>query len=985
MDSNLNLLNELDNAEIAKSVLCDIDDLANTINQYNSDLTILTQNIRSIYSSNHDDLQITLSQLKFEADIIVLTECRLDANKPIPLLNNYMSYYTLRQFNQNDGVVAYIKNTIQAQVTELNLSHASGLQIYTSELTILGIYRSPSVANADSFIESINNHLETIDLHKNITLIGDININLIVKETENTNQCKNRLNYLNVLSTHGCLPGHCLPTRKDSCLDHVILKLDKTLVSALVVVLQTTVTDHSMVVLGLKNLKNKVTKIIKYKKLFDYDTAYKFLVKTDLSYFNTCNDPITLSTLLIEYIKKAILTNTRTKIIHKNKRILKPWMTSGVLRCIRLRNKMQLKLKIEPYNLVLKITFKRFRNFCTNLIKKTKMLYNKKLIEDSASNPKQLWSTINEITQFKSVKHSSANLLNIALDPTASVNEVNHFFVEIGKSLAETILRSSGSQYTNPTLPNSFTTSFVLLETDNLEVDDILMSLDTNSAAGWDGIPTGFLKRSRDFVVPLITKLANLCFNSGIFPRVFKRSIVTPVHKIGDKDDVNNYRPISVLPCISKIIEKLINNRLINYLNKFNILSPAQYGFRKGISTQKAVKDLSKLIVDNVDKGSKCLTVFLDLKKAFDTVSVPRLVRSLECIGIRGTPLALLESYLHDRTQSVKIENYISDEESVIYGVPQGSVLGPTLFLIYINPLCDLGNSGGQIFSYADDTAIVFSGHSWDAVKSVAEPGLSEIARWLNSNLLTLNTAKTNYICFSHDVRTQPNEEFQLKIHGCADSSNHSCSCPVIQKVACIKYLGIMVDQRLSWHSHIELITGRVRKLIWIFKKLRHLMSPTLLNKIYIALAQSVIAYCIPVWGGATKTKFLDLERAQRSLIKVMYFKQFRYPTTDLYKLCGLLSVRKLYILRLLLDLHSNLPLDKNKLTNRRKHVAPTCPVRSAFAERQYSAQSTFVYNVVNHKLNIYRLLTYECKKTLLNWLESLSYEATESLLKRVT
>jgi hypothetical protein len=960
-----------------RSLECNIEDLKLFLPRSCSNFTVVTQNIRSIYG-NHDDLQLNLSQMNFEADIVVLTECRLNPNKSIPNLNNYTSYYTLRQLNQNDGVVAYVNNNRQAHVTELNLTHASGMQIICSNCTILGIYRSPSTSNADDFLNSISSHLESIASHKNIVIIGDININLIHKTNENTYERNNRLRYLEVLALHGLQPGHKLPTRQNSCLDHVMMKLDEPNRSALVAILHTSVTDHQMVLLNISNMTNSL-KPMKTKSVLDFHAAYKSLITTDISDFAYCSDPNVFADQFISIIKKALQSHTTLKVLHSGDRMLKPWMTTGALKCIRLRNAIQLKLKLSPTNQVLKITFKRYRNFCTNLIRKIKRLYFKKLITDSRT-PKQLWCTVNEISQFKPPKSRNLELLNIMSNPKNSVNYVNNFFSNVGKTLAKEIyLKSPQSQMVDD-FNNHSLNSCVLLETDHHEVDSILMSLESNAAPGWDGISTKFLKQCRSFVVPLITQLANLCFSTGIFPSALKRSIVTPVHKGGDRGVVGNYRPISVLTSTSKILEKIINNRLVNYLSHNKILSDRQYGFRKGRSTQDAIKDLTKFIIDKVDKGEKCITVFLDLKKAFDTVSVPILVRRLESVGIRGTQLAVLKNYLMERIQIVKIENNRSDEESVEYGVPQGSVLGPTLFLVYINQLCNLQNSGGQIYCYADDTAVVFSGRTWLDVQTKAETGLAKIADWLNANLLTLNIDKTHFMCFTPNKRSQPNENFSIKIHGCSIQSN--CLCPEIKKVEYLKYLGVMIDQRLSWHVHLELISERIRKLIWIFIKLRYAMPSELLKKIYISLGQSVITYCIPIWGGATKSKFLYLERAQRALIKVMYFKPYRFPTNQLHDVCGLLSVRRLYILLALLDLHKNLPYDSRKLNLRRNFNVAPCPrIRTVFAERQYSVRSSKLYNKIDKILGIYNKKTFDCKRMITNWLNTLDYDKTENLL----
>jgi hypothetical protein len=985
MNSNLHILQDLDDVLVAGSVLCDIEEVHKHLPAHKPCVDIISQNIRSVYNTNLDDLRITLSQLPSEANVLLLTECRLDHGKQLPIINSYISHCTQFKVNQNDGVVAYIKDNLITRVDELSLIHASGLQITTENLIILGIYRSPSNVKADKFIESLDLFLETIDNKKNIVIVGDININLIIKTSENSDERNNRQKYLEVLSAHGLITGHSLPTRGGSCLDHVFLKLDVNK-SAFVTVLNSSITDHSLVLLRLFGTSVNHLTNPKLKVKIDYNSICKSLMTVDFTRFTSYNDPNIMVNALIDLFRTEIHSNTKIIKLSSQNITLKPWMTKGVLRCIRLRNKMQLKLKIDPHNEILKITFKRFRNYCTNLIRKLKSKYYKKKIDDSSKSSKKFWLTINEITPYKAPKTSNINLLEVCHCPLDAVNRINQYFVSIGKSLADEITSQLGHSHYISNSSNSPVKSFVLLDTDPKEVNCILSNLDSSSACGWDGIPIDLLKLCQAFVSPIISHLANLCFQTGIFPTSLKRSIVTPVHKSGNSRDISNFRPISVLNGISKIIEKLLNTRLISFMTKNGTLSKSQYGFRKGMSTQDAIIDLTSDIVDKVDRRSRCLAVFLDLKKAFDTVSTQILIQRLYDIGVRGTALALFKSYLLERKQAVRIDRFVSSEESVNYGVPQGSVLGPTLFLVYINDLCKLQSNGGRVYCYADDTAIVYSGQSWATVKVAAEAGMADIAKWLSTNLLTLNAAKTNYMCFTTDIRTQPKDDFILQIHTCSShATSMTCNCPQIQKVMFTKYLGTLLDQRLSWHHHIDLVSGRIRKLTWIFKSLRYVMSRELLNKIYMSLAQSIITYCIPVWGGATASKFLDIERAQRSLLKVMYFKPYRYPTEHLYKLGDLLSVRKLYVQYTILWVHKTLPFDSSKLLGRRKTaVASSIPRRTVFAQRQFASQSVSMYNFVNRKLNIYPMLRYECRNAISRWLTTLTHDETERILKKL-
>lgn len=1008
MNSTLMSLHEIDLIETAKTIKCDINEISKYMIKKNSDLTIITQNIRSVYS-NLDDLQITLSQLDFDIDIQILTECRLKDNKPVPNIPQHKSFTTTNHINQADGVVVYVKNHHKVQVKEIFLQHASCLQILLNDLAVIAIYRSPSNANADIFIESLNEHLKTLVNHKNIIVTGDININLIPDIDEQSQDRKNRLNYLDMLSFHGVSTGHTLPTRYSTCLDHCMLRLKANKKGAFISVLETTVTDHFLVLINLTNIRN-LNNYNKTKRVIDCEGALRTLEEKDIKSITQLTEPNVIVDKLINVIKDSIDTNTKSINISRSKRTCKPWITTGILRCIRNRNKMQKNLRANPENEILKISYRRYRNYVNNLIKKLKRAYEREELAKAKSNPKDLWNTINNIAHFKPSKSSNIDLLYTKPTVQESINDVNVYFAEVGSNLANELntvhrrniqttlnLSQSPSKEDTERFPNTSTilnnystepqsSSFVLLDTDIEETRRVLMNLKSDSAPGWDGITTKFLKLSHKLTVPIICHLANICFKQGKFPSALKQAIITPVHKGGDRGCVNNYRPISVLTSISKILEKLINSRLVNFLNKFNILSNSQFGFRQKLSTEDAILTLTSEIVQHVDKGDKCLAVFLDLKKAFDTVSVPTLVLRLEKYGIRGVPLALFTDYLQNRKQQVKIDDYVSDlVETSSFGVPQGSVLGPTLFLLYINELCNMKIPNSKIISYADDTAIIFSGKSWDDVQKAAVEGLSIVKKWLDTNLLTLNIKKSNFICFTPNKRTQPDVTYQIKLHTCESFQTHArtCTCLCLERVSTTRYLGVIIDEHLSWHPHLDMLMNRIRKITWVFKKLRDVTTKELITKIYIALAQSVLCYAIPVWGGSTKIKFLEVERTQRRLLKVMFSLPFRHPTEELYKHGDILTVRQLYILFTVLKLHKKLHYDPKILNKRRKYkVAPTILAKTAFAGRQFTRQASHLYNKINKVLNIYPLTSHSCKRKLVNWLKLLSYLDTETVLK---
>lgn len=896
----------------------------------------------------------------------------------IPTINGYCSFASTNNPLQNDGVIIYIKDELSFTVEEPLLQNCNSLliKIERNDTAILAVYRSPSYKNVSPFLLSLNQTLEKISNFKNISLVGDLNLDLISESPKSSVE-----QYLTLTAYHGLSPTHYLVTRDDSgtCIDHALLK---STFPSITIVPQSTITDHKTVILCLKKPQSRHYAssnrlVIDQEGLSDSINKINFDHLYNLTECNAAMD------CFINSLKTALENNTAIVPLSCRKKIIKPWITPGLLRCMRNRDKLHKKSKASPDDLIIKSTYIRYRNFCCKILKKVKRSYERELIQKAGNDSKQLWDTIKNITNTSKVINFPKELLTLKDNPQKSVDYINKYFSSVGETLANKITSSqphiNNIKKSTILSPND---SFVLIDTDEEEVNSLILTLKNKCSVGHDGITNKLLKDFRHQLVPHLTYIFNMCLANGIFPYALKRSQISPIHKGGDRNHILNYRPISILPSISKLLEKIINSRLIKYLEDKNIISDNQFGFRKGKSTDDAVSTLTNFIAQKLDEGKKCIAIFLDLAKAFDTVSVPILIYKLQKIGVRGTQLALFSDYLTGRSQCVKVGSHTSTNLSVTYGVPQGSILGPTLFLIYINDLLCLDSFHGKIISYADDTALIFTAKSWNETYLLAQNGLNTVRNWLKDNILTLNSEKTKYLAFS--IRNC-SQDLKLIAHDCQSdpSSDYNCQCKPLERVSFIKYLGVIIDSNLSFKQHIFNLSKKVRKLIYVFKNLRHVVPRHTLKQIYYALCQSLISYCISSWGGAPKTTLKQLEVSQRAILKICSFKPIIYPTKLLYEYCQVFTVRQLFLCSIILKQHSMLQYNPKILSRRRWFTVcrSSFKPKTMFIHRFFNFLGTHIYNKINKILNIYPMNIIAVKKTITPWIQSLTYDETEDLL----
>ena len=394
-----------------------------------------------------------------------------------------------------------------------------------------------------------------------------------------------------------------------------------------------------------------------------------------------------------------------------------------------------------------------------------------------------------------------------------------------------------------------------------------------------------------------ITHDINLSISSGVVPQELKIARVIPIFKSGDEAVFVNYRPVSVLPVFSKLLEKVIYRRLYNFLTKYNILFNNQYGFRKNHSTALALIHLYDKLSSAIDNRKFTIGVFIDLSKAFDTVNHEILLAKLQHYGVRGTPLKWFKSYLSDREQFVSYNGYSSSHKRVKCGVPQGSILGPLLFLIYINDLSNVSKTLDFIL-FADDTNIFFSHSNLEYLSLTVNTELNNLTDWFRAIKLSVNIEKSNFMIFRPRQKRQT-----LDIRICLSNQE-------IHQVKESVFLGVVLDEHLTWIPHINNITRKVSKAIGIMYKTSFCLPQKALKTLYYALVYPYIQYCVSVWGSTYPTNLNRLTVLQKKAVRIVASKPFDAHTDPIFKDLQILKFNCIYrfhISKILFQVKNNL------------------------------------------------------------------------------
>ena len=718
---------------------------------------------------------------------------------------------------------------------------------------------------------------------KSLYLLGDFNINLLKIDEDNE-----VTSFFDIIASNLLIPFIINPTRvtptTNTIIDNIFsnsLEYNESISGNL----RTSISDHFAQFLIIPHA-NKPTSLKEnvFKRdttNFDNDKFIEELSNIDwYTELETASKDINKSfTILEAKVNSIIEKHMPLKRLTKKERKLKekPWITQEIRTQIKKRDKVHkkfLRAKDNERKKELFKTFKEIRNKIVALCRASKKAYYRKFFAENSDNAKKTWQGIKSIINLKaSSKFVPTSLLvdkEICTDPLKIANAFNKYFSSVANKLQAKIYPTNQDFSTYLKDRNDY--SFFITPTDQEEVMKIIDNINISKATGPHSIPSNILQNIKQIISQPIVNIVNMSFEQGEYVDALKLSKAIPVFKgKGNNLEACNYRPISLLSNINKIFEKLMYIRLYSFFNKYNCIYKQQFGFRQHHSTIHALIDLTESIRQALDNNEFAVGVFIDLQKAFDTVDHKILLKKLEHYVIRGIANKWVESYLKNRMQFVAINGFLSDEILMQLGVPQGSILGPLLFLIYINDF-HVAIKYSSSRHFADDTNLLAINKSLKKIRKQLNFDLRFLSKWLRANKISLNAGKTEMIIFRHPMK-QLKYELKLKING-----------KRLYQSDFVKYLGILIDPHLKWNYHIDFIAPKLSRALGMLTKIRHFVDANTLRSVYFGIFSSIMSYASQIWGQITNKHVNRILRLQDSAIRIINFATYNESRGQLYK-----------------------------------------------------------------------------------------------------
>ena len=830
-------------------------------------VSILHCNIRSI----RNKLEYIVENF-CDFDCLCFTESHLDNsvdNSNILLTNEFSVPYRKDRTNHGGGILVYINNNLlhkRRPDLEIFWEESVWVEIkINKQQYLLGTFYSPKPQDR-VFFESLDRNIEKAMEHsQNIVILGDLNEDLLNENYKNLRDIMMINSFQNVITE---------PTRGRAILDPILVPDDLTTYDSGVIANPSQISDHSATFLLLPHnysVSVSFTRRVWFYKRANYTQLEEYLRSYDWNCLKagSVNDSCELFTnQFMEFVNMSIP--------HKDVTIRpsdKPWYDSEIRRHSRKRDR-QKKKAVRTSRQSDWAKYKTLRNKVNNLKRHAKESFDNNLelslLTNFSNNKKEFWKIVKH---FVSKKDSVSTIPPLCTQDAGSpvwhvtdkekADSLNSYFASVSSLDDSQAELPPFTELTDATLDN--------IEITEEEINDVIENLDPNKASGSDLISNKMLKKISKVVAKPLCIIFNRSLHEGVFPDKWKLGNLVPLFKKGDKSIPANYRPVSLLSNLGKIQERIVFKHLYNHLHSNNLLYKYQSGFRPGHSTTFQLVDIFHHICQSFDAKQYSCMVFCDISKAFDKVWHRGLLFKLRQKGIKGKLLTWISNYLSDRKQKVQINNATSSLLSVNAGVPQGSVLGPLLFLVYVNDIAE--NLLSLVRLFADDSSLFFSATNIQDIEGVINHDLAFISSWAKKWLVDFNPIKTVAMLFS----LRP-VDYLLSLN-----FNNT----VINFVENHKHLGVTFSCNGQWKAHIENILNAAYRTLGIMRKLKYRFSRQALNQMYISYIRPQLEYSSIVWDGCSEQDKTALEKLQNEAARIVTGLTRSTSIANLYKECG--------------------------------------------------------------------------------------------------
>lgn len=815
---------------------------------------------------------------------------------------------------------------------------------------VITVYHSPN-SNHSEFINKMENIVvEYYSFMGTIIIIGDFNINMAVNSFYKDKLCQS----IDRLGLHQIMNSFTRVTNSSSSMIDLLITNKKDL--QFKIHLTPRISDHSIISINIEQNKPHIVqqKIINDYKNFN-ETEFQFDLM-DAEWLGNCTSINNIADNFTKQIKTILQKHAPCKIISiKSTFALKAWWSEEIKNKIYERDCLYKRAVItkefDDWN-----NYKKKRNEVVSEIRQQKKLYYKNEIDDCRGDAKVMWKTLKELIKGKEInKKDEISFGDKTVTGDYQICEAfNEYFLESIKEITGDIINKNGNEHilNNIVVNDVSWQNFRILSMSDLR--KILKQM-PNKNSNVDGITTKILKTAFEAIGNIMLHIINTSLQEGEVPINWKISTIIPIEKKENTILCSEFRPINMLPPYEKLLELTVKDQLLEYLEVNEVLTIHQAGFRKSNSCETALQSVIVKWKNAIGNKQYVGAVFLDLRRAFETVDKKLLLLKLKRMGLDGVVYKWFNSYLKERYQVVRYGNHMSNKRAVESGVPQGSVLGPILFILYINDIVKVIKKC-SIQMFADDTLIYFMADDIVEVYNTINMELQNISRWLNENNLKLNLEKTKYMIVNNRYNVPNDDNFNISVDGYN-----------IEKVSKYKYLGIIIDHNLSFNDHADYVLKKLAKKVYFFSRIGTYLSTETKLLIYHTLIAPNFFYCPTILFMLNKTQLCHLQIKQNRALRVILNCNMYTPIKTMLDCLNCLSVNQCIMLNVFLFIYK---LVNNLLP---KHLLDYCMFVSDihnYQTRNYQnfyvhvSRTSFTENqLFNRGLKLYNELPQQTKE----------------------